>query len=129
MTPLLFFYQAPCCLETVLFIIAWNQTSDVCTPVCYDGGYEGHHTYHQLLRLHPVVCVNMKNHLFVQCLSVVILITRGTIIITFFRVSPHYQEEAGQSLQYPLCSLLQGVSVKVTFSPSMSQGLNLIKYW
>ena len=25
--------------------------------------------------------------------------------------------------------LLPGVSVKVTFSPSMSQGLNLIKYW
>ena len=25
--------------------------------------------------------------------------------------------------------LIQGVSVKVTFSPSMSQGLNLIKYW
>ena len=24
---------------------------------------------------------------------------------------------------------IQGVSVKVTFSPSMSQGLNLIKYW
>ena len=24
---------------------------------------------------------------------------------------------------------LQGVSVKVPFSPSMSQGLNLIKYW
>ena len=25
--------------------------------------------------------------------------------------------------------ILQGVSVKVTFSPSMLQGLNLIKYW
>ena len=25
--------------------------------------------------------------------------------------------------------VLQGVSVKVTFSPSTSQGLNLIKYW
>ena len=31
----------------------------------------------------------------------------------------------------PIISYLhiQGVSVKVTFSPSMSQGLNLIKYW
>ena len=26
-------------------------------------------------------------------------------------------------------TVIQGVSVKVTFSPSMSQGLNLIKYW
>ena len=26
-------------------------------------------------------------------------------------------------------SFVQGVSVKVPFSPSMSQGLNLIKYW
>ena len=26
-------------------------------------------------------------------------------------------------------AMIQGVSVKVSFSPSMSQGLNLIKYW
>ena len=38
---------------------------------------------------------------------------------------------AKTTLQTPMsgyCCLLQSVSVKVPFSPSMSQGLNLIKY-
>ena len=35
-----------------------------------------------------------------------------------------------QTRPYKICTIkIQVVSVKVTFSPSMSQGLNLIKYW
>ena len=34
-----------------------------------------------------------------------------------------------QSITEFIDNNIQGVSVKVIFSPSMSQGLNLIKYW
>ena len=42
-------------------------------------------------------------------------------------INPTKQELGKVSKQ--ILEKVQGVSVKVTFSPSMSQGLNLIKYW